>query len=62
MSKAFIVVEEDMVGARVVYASENKDKCVAVIQRDYAQQLRSLSDDLFRCGSSVISIQEVEVE
>jgi hypothetical protein len=60
--KLFIVVEEDLVGARAVFASADKVKCTAMIKRDYARELRCLTDDLFRCGSSVISIQEVEVE
>lgn len=62
MSKIFVVVEEDTVEAKAVYASADREKCLTVIQRDYAQELRKLADNLFRCGSSVVTIQEVEVD
>lgn len=54
----FIVIEEDIDGARVVYVSESKDLAEKYVSENYARELRWLMDGVWRCGSSIVSIQE----
>ena len=61
MKTIFVIVEEDMVGARVVFASESNEKCTEFVQKMYAQELRYLMPNVWRCGSSVVSIQPIEL-
>lgn len=62
MTKIFVIVEEDIVGARAVYASDSKEKCEQKILRDFPRELRFLADGVWRCGSSILSIQETECD
>ena len=58
----FIVVEEDIEGARVVNASSSRDSAEKFITENYARELRWLMDGVWRCGSSVISIQTITLD
>lgn len=59
--KIFTIVEEDMVGARVIFASQSQEKCVEHVQKTYSQELRYLMPNVWRCGSCIISIQPIEL-
>ena len=61
MTKIYVLVEEHMEGASVVFASLEKEKCEQKIREDYARDLRHLAVGLWRSGSSIISIQETEL-
>lgn len=54
----FIVIEEDIDGARVAYTSSERGKAELYVQENYARELRWLMDNVWRCGSSIVSIQE----
>jgi hypothetical protein len=56
--KIFIVIEEDIDGARVVYSGQSKEAAEKYVAENYARELRWLMDSVWRCGSSVLSIQE----
>lgn len=56
--KIFIVIEEDMDGARVVYSGQNKDSAEKYVIENYARDLRWLMAGVWRCGSNIISVQE----
>lgn len=56
--KLFIVIEEDIDGARVVYSGQSKESAEKHVSENYARELRWLMDNVWRCGSSIISIQE----
>lgn len=58
----FVVIEEDMDGARVAYISETKQSAENYVTENYAKELRWLMDNVWRCGSSVISIQESKLD
>jgi hypothetical protein len=60
--KVYIVIEEDMVGARAVIAADTREKCEKRLFQEFNQDLRSLGNGVYRCGSSVISIQELDLE
>jgi hypothetical protein len=60
--KVFVVIEEDIDGARLVYASQTKDSAEKYVSENYARELRWLMDGVWRCGSSVISIQESSLD
>lgn len=57
----FIVIEEDLDGARVAYVSDSKELAENYVQENYSRELRWLMDNVWRCGSSVISIQTSEL-
>ena len=60
--KVFVVIEEDIDGARVTNVSTTKEKSEQYVSENYARELRWLMDGVWRCGSSIISIQESEVD
>lgn len=57
----YILLEEDMVGAKVLFASSNRKLVEEQLKKEFNTDLRYLADGLWRCGSSVVSIQEVEL-
>lgn len=60
--KIFVVVEEDIVGARVAYTSQSKDSAEKFIMENYPRELRWLTDGVWRCGECVLSIQESNLD
>jgi len=60
--KVFVVVEEDTVGARVEYVGNSREAAENFVTENYAKELRWLMDGVYRCGSSVISIQESKLD
>jgi hypothetical protein len=56
--KIFIVIEEDIDGARVVYSGQSRESAEKYVVDNYARELRWLMKGVWRCGSSVLSIQE----
>jgi hypothetical protein len=57
----YILLEEDMVGAKVLFASQDRSLVEAELKREFKTDLRWLAEGLWRCGSSIVSIQEVEL-
>jgi hypothetical protein len=57
----YILLEEDMDGARVLFASQDKLLVEEQLKQEFRTELRYLADGLWRCGSSIVSIQEVEL-
>jgi hypothetical protein len=57
----YLLLEEDMVGAKVLFASKDKTLVETKLHREFHTDLRWLADGLWRCGSSIVSIQEVEL-
>jgi hypothetical protein len=60
--KLYVVVEEDTVGARVEYVASTKELAETFVSENYAKELRWLMDGVYRCGSSIISIQESNLD
>lgn len=54
----YIVIEEDIDGARVTHVTSDRQKAELYVQENYSRELRWLMDNVWRCGSSIISIQE----
>ena len=57
----YLLLEEDMVGAKVLFASADRSLVEEALKREFRTDLRWLADGLWRCGSSIVSIQEVEL-
>jgi hypothetical protein len=57
----YILLEEDMLGAKVLFASPDRKLVEEQLKKEFNADLRYLADGLWRCGSSVVSIQEVEL-
>ena len=57
----YLLLEEDMIGAKVLFASADRALVEAALNKEFHTDLRWLADGLWRCGSSVVSIQEVEL-
>jgi hypothetical protein len=57
----YIIIEEDINGARVVYSGTSKLAAEEFVKETFPRDLRWLMDNIWRCGSSIISIQESEL-
>ena len=57
----FIVLEEDQIGARVSKVTFTKEKCEEYIKETFPE-LRYLTDDAWRCGGVIVSIQKSNLD
>ena len=60
MSTIFILIEEDMDGARPIFASADKSIIEDRMKKDYSS-LHFVGGDIWRSGSAIVTIQEVEL-
>jgi len=59
--EVFVVLEEDQIGARVAKVSSSKEKCEDYIKETFPE-LRYLTDDAWRCGGVIVSIQKTNFD
>jgi hypothetical protein len=60
MDKIFVLVDETIDGVMVVFASADKEACIYKLKTEYPS-LHYVGGDIWRCGSSIITIQQVDV-
>lgn len=61
MKKIFVIIDETIDESRAIFASFEKSSCEARMKQEF-KTLHYVGGDIWRCGSSIISIQEVELE
>ena len=59
--EVFVVLEEDQIGARVSKVASTKEKCEEYIKETFSE-LRFLTEDAWRCGGVIVSIQKTNLD